>query len=83
MGRKGGEVFSNGLLVSNVAQHPLEEIDPGARRGTDLKACAHAEHGEGDALHRHRLAAGVGSGDDEDLVALAQAQVVGHRAGEG
>ena len=78
MGGEGGQGLGDGLLVADVGQHPAEHPHCGVRPGGDVQAALGHQGDETDGLQGHRLAAGVGAGDDQGVEPLPQLQVVGH-----
>ncbi len=76
MRREGREALAQVLGVADVGEQSRGPVD--ARTGSrgDVEAGPGAERGERDRLHRHRLAARVGTGEDQHAVRLAEAQVV-------
>ena len=78
MCRESRQILFNALLISDVRQHAAVDGHgaPVARR--DLQAALGHEAEEPQGLQRHRLAAGVGAGDDQGIEGLPQLDVDGH-----
>ena len=79
MGGERGQRLGNGLLVTDVGQHPRKNPHGRIVLGGDVQAALCHQGNQAQGLERHGLAAGVGSGDDQGVKPLPQLQVVGHR----
>ena len=79
MGGEGGQGLGNGLLIPDVREHPAEDPHRAVRLGRDVQPTLGHQCNEAQGLEGHRLAAGVGTGDDQGVEPVSQLQVVGHR----
>ena len=75
---KGGERLLDGLLVADVGEHLVEHGQLAAVGGGDLQAGLRHQRKQPHGLQRHRLAAGVGAGDDQRGELAAHPQRGGH-----
>ena len=78
MGAEGGQALLDGLLVADVRKDLIEDgyLAPFLRR---QEQAAHGHEGkETHGLQCHRLAAGIGAGDDEGVEVLPEPQGDGH-----
>ena len=74
------EALSDRLLVPDVGEHVAEDRQLAAALGGDLQPGLVHEREQAERAQRHGLAAGVGPGDDERGVAVAEPDVDGHDA---
>ena len=80
MGGEGGQALGDGLLVADVGENVVEDHHGAVGVGGDVEAAlGHEGQEEADGLEGHRLAAGVGAGDDQGVKLVPQVEVVGHR----
>ena len=79
--REGGQALLNALLVAHVRQHPVKDPQPASVVCGDLQPALGHQRQQPDGFQRHGLAAGVGAGDDQGVVGIAQLQGDGHRLG--
>ena len=75
---EGAERLLQALLVANVREDIVEDRHAAAVPGRHVHAALGHQAQQAGRLERHRFAAGVGPGDDEDVEAVAQADVDGH-----
>ena len=64
MSAEGGEVLAEVLVVADVGEHEIDGRHPRAVGGGHGQPRPDHERGEAERLQRHRLAPGVGAGDD-------------------
>lgn len=79
MGGKGGEVLLDRLRVADVAEHVAEHGDLGAVRRGDKQPAARHQAEQPAHFQRHRLAAGVRAGNEQEFISLSQRDGDGHR----
>ena len=70
--REGRQALLDALLVADVGEHLLEDRHPRAGVGGDMQAALRHQRQQAHGLERHRLAAGVRAGDQQDAEAAAQ-----------
>ena len=75
MGAAGAEVVLNGLLVANVDEDMLEQAHVGGALHGDEESALHHVLQETHALEAYGLAAGVGTGDEQDALVGFQGDV--------
>ncbi|MPM35278.1 hypothetical protein SDC9_81868 [bioreactor metagenome] len=80
MGGEGGEVLGDGLFVADVCQHLAEHGEAAVVGRRDVKPALGHQHQQADGFEGDRLAAGVGSGDNQRVEGVSQRQVVCHRS---
>ena len=81
MCRKSRQILFNALLIADVRQHAAVDGHGAPVPGGDLQAALGHEAEEPQGLQRHRLAAGIGAGDDQGVKGLPQLDVDGHGPG--
>ena len=79
MGGECGQRLCDGLLVTNISQHPVKDPDGTVGTGRNVHTTLSHQGEQTDGFQGNRLAAGVGAGDHQGVKLLTQAQVVGHR----
>ena len=79
MGREGGQALLDALLVADVRQHPVEHAHRAAVSRGDMQPALGHQRQQSQRLQAHRLAAGVGPGDDQGVKGLPQLDVDGYR----
>ena len=81
MCRESRQILLNALLVPDVRQHAAVDGHGAPVPGGDLQPALGHEAEEPQRLQRHRLAAGIGAGDDQGVKGLPQLDVDGHGPG--
>ena len=76
--REGGQALLDGLLVPDVCKHLLEHRQLRAQVRGDLQARLGHEGKQAHGFQGHRLAAGVGAGDNQRGELPAHPQIGGH-----
>ena len=79
MAGEGGQRLLNALLVADIGQNVVENDDLAVVAGRDLQAALSHGGEQAQGLDAHRLAAGVGAGDDDGVHRAADGK--GHRHG--
>ena len=80
---EGAEALLDALFVADVGEELLVDGDAGSVGGRDVETAAGHQVQEADGLEGDRLAAGVGSGDEDGVesVGRAEGDVEGHGVG--
>jgi len=78
VGREGGQVGCDRLLVSDVGVDALEDRELAARGHRDVQAALGHQREQANRLQRHRLPARVGAADDQHRRARSHSQVDRH-----
>ena len=64
---ESGQGLLNGLLVADISQHCVEHADKAPVVRRDMQAALRHQGQQADGLQGDRLAAGVGTGDDQGV----------------
>ena len=83
VGGEGRETLPDVLLVPDVGEDRLRCVHLRTGGGRYVKTGPREERREAQRLHRHRLAAGIGTREHQHREALTQVQVVGNRLRDG
>ena len=81
VGREGGEILLNALLIADVCQDVAEHRQVAAVVGGDMQAALVHGGKQADGLDGDGLAAGIGAGDHQGIKAVSQLQADGHGLG--
>ena len=78
MRREGRKALLDALLIADVGKNGRENAHGAAVVAGDVQPALRHQAEKAQRLEAHRLAAGVGAGDDERIKAAAQLNVDGH-----
>ena len=81
VGREGGQALLDALLIAHIRQNAVEHLHGALVSGGDVQPALGHQTQKPDGFQRHRLAAGVGPGDDQRVEGRPQRHGDGHSLG--